>query len=79
MVVGVECRPWLERLGEECMPWPEQEEEGYRCSLVPVVVVEVVGEYRQVQVLAPPDADNHNPDHPVPKRPPWRRPKRRRQ
>lgn len=35
MLVGVGCRPWL-----------AQVEVGYRCSLVPVVVVEVVGECR---------------------------------
>lgn len=55
VLVEVGCRPWLV-LGEEeeyrcslvlvgvgCRPWLVQVGVGYRCSLVPVVVVEVVG------------------------------------
>lgn len=39
-----ECRCSLVLVEVGCRPWLAQVEVGYRCSLVPVVVVEVVGE-----------------------------------
>lgn len=78
VVVGVECTPWLVQPGAGCRPWTEQEEEEYRCSLVPAVVVVAVGECRLVLVPVPLAADNRSPAVTTPKRPPRRRPRRQR-